>query len=73
MGELDFVRAACVHVSWAYFFALKSVCRSTLGTTFQTIMTNILLNIVNDMWFIWCGLHDVPTVGHNLKGRVALF
>lgn len=73
VGELYFVRAACVRVSWADFFALASVCSSTSGTVFQTIMTNILFNIVCDLWFIWCILHDVPTVGHNLKGRVALF
>jgi hypothetical protein len=73
VGELYFVRAACVYVSLADFFALASVCRSTSGTIFQTVMTNILLNIVCDLWFIWCSLHDVPTVGHNLKGRIALF
>jgi hypothetical protein len=27
VGELYFVRAACVRVSWADFFALASVCK----------------------------------------------
>jgi hypothetical protein len=62
VGELCFVHAACVHVSWADFFAIASVCRSTSGTTFQTTMTSILLNIVYDLWFIWCSLHNVPTL-----------
>ena len=72
-GELCFVLAAYIHVSWADFFALASVCKSTSGTTFQTVMTNFILNIVCALWFIWYSLHYVPTVGHNFKGRVALF